>query len=188
MARTRGSPRKLTNANIRKVLRWYARERAFKLRHGTLRSLAQRLGVTVSCVRRAMNPRPIAVRPRLVPSRPLTARERQRVRRWYSTYRRFMASHQSAAQLAKSLGVCRFVIWDCIRRQGRYTQLHRSALARDNHKPVRSAQSRPSRAVSTTETQLRSSLLATWSRPKECSSRRKGRATTRRRGIGRTGP
>jgi predicted DNA-binding protein YlxM (UPF0122 family) len=167
-----GAPRKLTDAQIARVLRWHARDVAFRSVHGTAQSLATRLGVSVSAVRREVRLSPtVSQRSRdraqkhRRPGRSalLTAQQRLIVRRWHAVYRRFVARRVSAAQLADALGVSRFAIFDCIRRQGRYTQVPRNRLGRSARKPHRSGGSRKlSRRRDGAEAAKLAALLRAW--------------------------
>lgn len=190
MSHQRGAPRKLTDAKIARVLRWHARDIAFRSMHGTAESLATRLGVNVSAVRRAISQRSRGrAQNHRQPGRSalLTPQQRLVVRRWHAAYRRFMATRLSAAQLADGLGVSRFAIFDCIRRQGRYTQVHRNRLVRNARKLKRSGRSRKtSRRCDGAQAAKLAALLKAWPRTQGFHKPRRtgGRATPRRASEG----
>jgi hypothetical protein len=168
MPHQRGAPRKLTDAQIARVLRWQAREVAFRSVHGTAQSLATRLGVNVSVVRRAVSQRSRGRAPKhRQPGRSelLTPRQRLVVRRWHAAYRHFMATRLSAAQLADALGVSRFAIFDCIRRRGRYAQLDYEKIEKARGNPRTSGDRAGStRRRAYTAVAHRAALLRAWPR------------------------
>jgi hypothetical protein len=129
MKRVSGPSRKLTNAQIRIILRWSEERQRFLRTHGSAHSIARRLGLSVYVVRRwlrtykpndqqkhrkslgAKSGRPPIIRTRAA---------RAALRRWIDASRHYRATHVSAAALARDLGVSRFTIFDCIQRRGRY--------------------------------------------------------------------
>jgi hypothetical protein len=127
MLLTRGAPRSLDDSQIRRVLKWHARRQRFLEEFGTARDVAKREGIPLSLVRRWLR-RPMCVAGRKVgrrsPGRPekLTTPQRLTLARWRRGYLRYVNGHPSAAQLADELGVSRFTIFDCIKRNGRYVQ------------------------------------------------------------------
>lgn len=138
MRRQCGAPRKLTNAQMRRVLQWNASGQQFLQKYGTVQSVARREGLSVSVVRRYLRQLTIAqeANGRAHPQkkgagRPatLTPQQRQTLIRWQRAHRRFLTNRPSAAQLAQQLGVSRFTVFDCIKRGGRYVQRHQDDIA-----------------------------------------------------------
>lgn len=152
MGRQVGSPRRLTQSQIRRVLRWHARLIAFRREHSTVQRFARSMGPSVPAIRRALGSANSATQ--------LSRAQRRMVRRWYARYRRFVARQQSAQALADALKVSRWTIFDCIRRQGRYFQLDERALHRQARQPATRARS--ARRVRFVEDSQRAALLKAW--------------------------
>lgn len=163
-----GHLRKLTDGQIREVLKWHQEAIEFRRRHGALDDLAILLGVTLHAVRGCFENRI-----------PCTAKEdgiqasHSRGRRgrprhlnpeqiafaiaWRNVGRRFYARHGSVACLARKLGVGASTIHDCIRRQGQYTQ----------HAHTNKYEARITRRSEMPDDARRSALLRAWLRPKQ---------------------
>lgn len=164
MRNIRGSPRKLTNRQIREVLKWHQEAIEFRHSHGTLHSLAGLLGVSVHAVRGCFEgriPAPGHDRRNLV-ARSLERRGHPRhlnpahvsfVIAWHNEGRRFHARRGNVASWARRLGVSASTIHDCIRRKGRYK--------RRAHVEV--CKARNLRLMS--DDALRAILLRAWLRP-----------------------
>jgi hypothetical protein len=182
MASHRGSPRKLTDAQIRRVLRWHARVLKFRARRGTTRDLAARLHVNTRVIyyylsqykngtrgsRSELRPpmRRSTGRPRL-----LGDRELRTIFHWYVRQMRFLAAHGSARALAHELGVSETTLFDCIRRQGRYRQarrLRRASITLATDVGPKGSRGKESCALAKHEsaTCWRAQLLNRWARPK----------------------
>jgi hypothetical protein len=160
-----GHLRKLTDRQIRAVLKWHQASIEFRRSHGTLRDLAGLLGVSLRAVRGCFeipisasdHSRPLeAFRSPSGLGRPrhLNPAEIAFAFAWREASRRFRAQHGTAASLARELGVGTSTIHDCIRRQGRYSrraQLHGCPATR--RAPV-------------SDNAVRAALLRAWLRPK----------------------
>jgi transposase len=179
MARRRGSPRKLTDDQIRQVLAWHTRWQAFRTAHGTALELAARLRVNVHVIRYCMAQyRKRRTQPRLAADtsvarrgrpRRLSAVNSRRVIAWYCQYQRFLAVQGSVRTLATKLDVSVTTIYDCIRREGHYFQRSRAAMTVRTASASLSRQRRRTRtggraSASACETELRSRLLKNWRR------------------------
>ena len=148
-----GSPRKLTHAQIRRVLRWHARRVLFRRTHGTMRSLAQSIGASIHMVRRALRAGSVGG------TGHLSSQQRRIVKCWRARYRRFYETQLPAHALARALGVSRRTIFDCIRRRGRYLQLNKRALRQERAAPMRRW---PAHAVTSIDVSQGSRLLKAW--------------------------
>ena len=160
-----GSPRKLSDGQIVKVLKWHQEAIDFRRSHGTLRDLARLLGVSLRTARAcfevrhsapAINRRIPTHHARGKPGRPrrLNPAEIAFAVAWRHAGRQFRAQHGSVARLAHQLGVGASTIHDCIRRKGRYTQathidLCKAGYTRRGHLPV-------------SDNALRAALLRAW--------------------------
>jgi len=130
MKQSCGHPRKLTDAQIREVLKWHREALEFRRSHGTLEDLAILLGVSARAVRGCFENRISGARDGhgiQTPSgrgrpRHLNPSQIAFVIAWRTAGRRFHARHRSAASLADKLGVGASTIRDCIRRGGQYQQ------------------------------------------------------------------
>jgi transposase len=167
MKTRRGHPRKLSDPQIRKVMKWHQDALEFRRRHGTLVDLAIVLGASLRAVRGCLENR-IARTPHCagIPA-PQSPGRRGRPRHlnpaqiafaiaWHEAGRRFYARHGSIAGLARRLGVSASTIHDCIRREGRYRQragadASKAPSCRRNQPPTR-------------DNARRSALLRAWSR------------------------
>jgi len=131
MKSPRGAPRKLTDRQIREVLKWHHEGTEFRRAHGTLNDLAHLLGASMHAVRGCFEirapvdsfPIPRSDRPHR-PGRPRHLNPAQIVfaLAWRRAGIKFRARHGSVASLARSLGVGTTTIHDCIHRKGRYIQ------------------------------------------------------------------
>ena len=163
-----GTFRKLTNAQIREVLKWHKEAIEFRHSHGTLRDLASLLGVSLDAVRGCFERRnpdtaesgeirtPHSVARRGRP-RHLDGAQIKFALAWRNSGREFHARHGNIASLARELGVGTSTIHDCIRRNGEYTQradagAGQGSKFRQDHLPL-SMNAR------------RAALLRTWRRP-----------------------
>ncbi len=127
-----GSFRKLTDRQIREVLKWHQETTEFRHSHGTLRDLANLLGVSPDAVRGCFRSRrPTAQSRGITASLPSAQRGRPRhldaaqiafAIAWYNAGRESHARHGNIACLARKLGVGASTIHDCIRRKGQYRQ------------------------------------------------------------------
>ena len=160
-----GSPPKLTNRQIRAVLKWHQASIEFRRSHGTLRDLAGLLGVSLRAIRGCFeipisasgHTRPLeAFRLPSGPGRPrrLNPAEIAFAFAWREATRRFRAQHGTVASLALELGVGTSTIHDCIRRQGRYSR--RAQLSG----------CRATRRAPLSDNAVRAALLRAWLRPK----------------------
>jgi AraC-like DNA-binding protein len=112
----------LTPSGIRRVLRWRAQGASFLARHGTAYSFSQELGVSVHVLRRALRKLRKANRLQWSGRGHLDPARTRKVQRWLAAQLRFAATHLTATELAESLGVSTFVVFDCIRRNGVYAK------------------------------------------------------------------
>jgi hypothetical protein len=141
MRQTRGAPCSLDDKQIHYVLRWHARRQRFIERFGTVRDFAKREGIPLAQARRGLRQSSGAASGNTGSNRnvgrpaELNAVQRVALARWRRAYWRYLDDQPSAAQLASELGVSRFTIFDCIKRNGRYLQRHRPE--KQNHSPVR---------------------------------------------------
>ena len=162
-----GHLRKLTDRQIRAVLKWHQESIEFRRSHGTLRDLAGLLGVSLRAVRGCFEI-PISAsdhsRPRQAfrsPSglgrpRHLNPAEIAFAFAWREAGRRFRAQHGTAASLALELGVGTSTIHACIRRRGHYIQRAHVDLGqstRGSQPPV-------------SDNAVRAAHLRAWLRPK----------------------
>jgi hypothetical protein len=160
-----GTFRKLTNAQIREVLRWHQEAIEFRHSHGTIRDLASLLGVSFDAVRGCFERRSPDTAESGGVRTPHSATRRGRPRHlngaqiafaiaWLNARREFHARHGNIASLARRLGVGASTIHDCIRRNGEYRQ---RALA----KARRSDRTQSPFSMNA----RRSALLRSWRRP-----------------------
>ncbi len=160
-----GSLRKLTDRQIREVMKWHQEALEFRRAHGTLKGVAILLGVSVHAVRGCFentvpgtsNADGIQASGRRGRPRHLNPAQIAFAIAWREAARRFHATHGSIAGLARRLGVSASTIHDCIRRQGRYRQrvdadASKSQKAGRNQLPMR-------------DNARRSALLRVWPRP-----------------------
>ena len=128
-----GTFRKLTDAQIRKVLKWHQEAIEFRHSHGTIRDLASLLGVSFDAVRGCFERRSPDTAESGGIRTPHSATRRGRPRHlnaaqiafaiaWRNASREFHARHGNIASLARELGVGASTIHDCIRRNGEYRQ------------------------------------------------------------------
>ena len=115
----------LTKIQIRRVLRWYAKQQQFLRGHGTVATVANSHGVATGVIYRCIDnfKKPPVARKRLRPfGRPgiLSALQVRAVRAWYLKKRGFLTSHGTVADLAQELRVTPSAIYACIRRGGVY--------------------------------------------------------------------
>jgi len=161
-----GHPRKLSDRQIRKVMKWHQEALEFRRRHGTLVDLAIVLGTSLRAVRGCLENR-IARAPHgagiLAPRAPgrrgrprhLNPAQIAFAIAWHEAGRRFYVRHGSIAGLARRLGASASTIHDCIRREGRYRQ----RAGADASKAPSSHRNQPS----TPDNVRRSALLRAWS-------------------------
>ena len=158
MSTRRGRPRELTRRQIRQVLRWHQRRLHFRQQAGSLRAFSKESGVSLHVLRRAL-----AADTALLTALPPLVRAA--VTRWLLRYRRFSKYALTADQLAAQLGVSRNVIYECIRRHGRYERSVRTSV-RDRERSA----SRPallSRHATAEEVAYRAAVLKRWRRHPE---------------------
>jgi hypothetical protein len=167
MKTPRGSPRRLTDRQVREVLKWHQEAIEFQRVHGTRKRLALLLGVSVHAVRGCLeNPLPSTPngedlqvstarrgRPRHLSRAQITF-----VIAWRNAGQPFYARHGSVADLARALGVGATTVHDCIRRKGRYAQGARADLLETR----RCSRSHPPMS----DDAWRSALLRSWRREK----------------------
>jgi hypothetical protein len=111
----------LTSDGICRILAWHENRRAFKARHGSIRSLAAQQGLSVSQVVRSLKALSSHPTRDSMPGRDaLTTQQQRALALWLKAFQEFSGSQLSAEQLAAELGVSRWVIFDCARRAGRY--------------------------------------------------------------------
>jgi len=124
-----GHLRKLTDGQIREVLKWHQEAIEFRRTHGTLKDLATLLGVSSHAVRGCLEIRVPAINRQiqsfLAPRRPgrpphLNPSQIAFAVAWRNAGRQFRARHGTVVSLARGLGVGASTIYDCIRRKGRY--------------------------------------------------------------------
>jgi len=149
-----GHLRKLTDRQIREVLKWHQEAIEFRRTHGSLKGLATLLGVSSHAVRGCFRiripgtPKGDGIQASHSPGRPrhLNPDQIAFAVAWRNAGRQFRARHGTVAILARSLGVGASTIHDCIRRKGRYVTAHRA---------------NPPRSHAT----IRAELLHAWLRP-----------------------
>jgi len=159
-----GHLRKLTDWQIREVLKWHRETLDFRRSHGTLKDLAVLLGVSPRAVRGCFENRisegrdghGIQASSGRGRPRHLNPAQIAFAVAWRTAGRRFHARHGSVTSLANKLGVCPSTIRDCIRRGGRYRQ-RAYADAVESRISRRNRPSMPDDA-------LRSTLLRAWRR------------------------
>jgi hypothetical protein len=175
MARRTGPPRKLTDAQIRRVLAWHARWQRFRSLLGTQQSLAQRLQVKThlihGCIARyrqlgAASLSTSVTEPRRGRPKTLQGWQIRAVVAWHLRYQRFLTRHGSAKALARSLGASERTIHACIGRRGAYRQLSQFDTTQSG--PSRSLVGGSSRTRTRVKgdaaTRLRAELLKNWRR------------------------
>ena len=114
-----GHPRKLSDRQIRKVMKWHQEAIEFRRAHGTHRDLARLLGVSLHAVRGCFESKiPHAPKSRARRGRPrhLDADQIAFVLAWRRVAWQFQARHGSIPGLARKLGVGASTIHDCVRR------------------------------------------------------------------------
>jgi hypothetical protein len=162
-----GHPRKLTDRQIREVLKWHEEAIEFRRKHGTVRDLAILLGVSLHAVRgcfevrKARNPKKDGIQAPHSPGRSgrpqhLNPAQIAFAIAWRDAGRHFYARHGSVGRLARQLGVGASTIHDCIRRKGRYTQraqpdIYKESISHLSHQSM-------------LDESLRSGLLRAWLR------------------------
>jgi transposase len=169
-----GHPRKLSDRQIRKVMKWHQEAIEFRRAHGTHRDLARLLGVSLHAVRGCFESKiPHAPKSRARRGRPrhLDADQIAFVLAWRRVAWQFQARHGSIPGLARKLGVGASTIHDCVRRKGRYIQFahvdgYQAHTSRRVHAPL-------------SDNAVRSTLLRAWRRACLKSSR----APVKRRGA-----
>jgi len=163
-----GSFRKLTDRQIREVLKWHQETIEFRHSHGTLWDLASLFGVSLDAVRGCFERRSPDTAESGGSRMPHSAVRRGRPRHlngtqiafaiaWRNAGREFRARHGNIASLARRLGVGASTIHDCIRRNGEYRQradadAGQGSKFRQDHLPL-SMDAR------------RAALLRSWRRP-----------------------
>jgi hypothetical protein len=152
-----GAPRKLTDRQIVQVLNWHQEAIEFRLAHGTVRDLARVLSASLHSVRGCFAIQVPVTHSPARPGRPrhLTPVQIAFVLAWRSAGCQFRDQHGTVESLARTLGVGKWTIHDCIRRKGRYTQ--------STHVTMCQAAGRASPPRS--DAALRAALLRAWSRP-----------------------
>jgi hypothetical protein len=175
MARRRGPPRKLTDAQLHRVLAWHARWQRFHQRHGTQRSLAQRLEVKAhlihACIARYRQLGAASLSMSQVPPRPgrpkrLQDRQIRAVIAWHVRYQRFRARQGSAKALAQSLGVSERTLHACVGRRGAYRgpSPFKATQGRVSQSSVATGSPRCTGVRGDAEHRLRAVLLKRWRR------------------------
>jgi hypothetical protein len=175
MAPRTGPPRKLTDAQIHRVLAWHARWQRFHSLHGTQRSLAERLQVKKhlvhGCIARyrqlgAASLSTSEIEPRRGRPKALQNWQIRAVVAWHLRYQRFLTRHGSAKALARSLGVGERTIHACIGRQGAYRQLSQLDTTPSGRSRSLVSASSPirTRVRGDAATRLRAELLKNWRR------------------------
>ena len=175
MAHRRGPPRKLTDAQMHRVLAWHASWQRFHQRHGTQRSLAQRLQVSAhlihSCIARyrqlgAASLLPSPFQPGRGRPKRLKDPQRRAVIAWHLRYQRFLARQGSAKALAQSLGVSERTIHACIGGRGAYRRPSpiNATLGRVVESSVAPRAPRGTGGRDEAEHRLRAVLLKRWRR------------------------
>lgn len=161
-----GHPRKLSDRQIREVMKWHQEAIEFRRAHRTQRDLARLLGVSLHAVRgcfesqihHTSNSRVRRGRPRH-----LDADQIAFVLAWRRVAWHFQARHGSVPGLARKLGVGASTIHDCVRRKGRYIQfVHVNGYHAHKSRRVHSSLS---------DNAVRATLLLAWRRPDLKSSR-----------------
>jgi len=155
-----GHRRKLTDRQIREVLKWNQEAIEFRRTHGTVKDLATLLGVSSHAVRGCLEIRVPPINRQIQsfpsprrPGRPphLSPDQIAFAVAWRNAGRRFRARHGTVASLARSLGVGASTIYDCVRRKGRYVRGTQATAGLPN--PPRSDEA------------VRAELLHAWLRP-----------------------
>ena len=121
--RTSGPRPKLSSDAIVRVLRWHAQVMAFR-KAGSVRLRAHQQGLDLRLVIRALlaltqNTESLDLSSWASGLRGPQVRAIVRLKQLYPE---FAQNHISAASLAAELGVSRYVIFDCIQRDGRYVR------------------------------------------------------------------
>jgi len=156
-----GSPRKLTDRQIIRVLEWHREVIEFRRAHGTTCDLAHVLGVSFHVVRACFEMRVPLNRPRIPISHSAGRAGRPRhlspaqiafAVAWRNVGRQFRARHGTVASLACTLGVGASTIHDCIRRKGWYTQSNSVTACRAS--------------LHRSDDAIRAALLRRWPRPR----------------------
>jgi transposase len=173
----RGPSRKLTEAQIHRVLTWDVGWREFRKRRETVAALARRLQVKTNVVYYCIARYRALGSTRLFAIAHLTRRGRPRLLRewqaraviaWYLRSRRFLLRHGSVHVLAHELRVSKKVVYDCIRRRGVYQpSTNRPTAGREPSHPHRavSVLSRSQVARDTNaDNRRRANLLRRWRR------------------------
>ena len=155
------TPERLTNAQIRRVLRWYAKQQRFLRENGTVATVANSHGVATGVIYRCIDnfKKPPVARKRLRSfGRPgiLSALQVRAVRVWYVKKLGFLKSHGTVADLAQELRATPSAIYACIRRGGVYRSPFGEVVPRRRTTP------RGTESTVDGDSQMRSKLLRTW--------------------------
>jgi transposase len=161
-----GHPRKLSDRQIREVMKWHQQAIEFRRAHGTQRDLARLLGVSLHAVRGCFDSQiPHTSKSRVRRGRPrhLDADQIAFVLAWRRVAWQFQARYGSVPGLARKLGVGASTIYDCVRRKGRYIQFayvdgYQAHISRRGH-------------PSLSDNAVRARLLRAWRSPYLKSSR-----------------
>jgi hypothetical protein len=148
MRRQHGAARKLTDAQVARVMTRQAKWRQFLSTHGTAHDLAKRLGVRVDVVRRCIRRKQVYLqRPEILwlmgdrvtdwslpwprrPGRPgLTDAKRATVLKWHQALLEAGRERGSTKRLALEFGISENTLHDCIRRCGVYKKLYQQETA-----------------------------------------------------------
>jgi len=152
-------PRTLTDAKIRRVLEWHAKQQKFLRDNGTVATVARQHGVATGVIYRFINnyQKRAVARTRSRPfGRPGTLSRSQvrAVSAWYEKKQRFLSSHVIVADLAQELRATPSAIYACIRRGYRRPFSNVTPRHGKTSGSVESAVARESR--------IRSELLRSW--------------------------
>jgi transposase len=161
-----GHPRKLSDRQIREVMKWHQQAIEFRRAHGTQRDLARLLGVSLHAVRGCFDSQiPHTSKSRVRRGRPrhLDADQIAFALAWRRVAWQFQARYGSVPGLARKLGVGASTIYDCVRRKGRYIQFayvdgYQAHISRRGH-------------PSLSDNAVRARLLRAWRSPYLKSSR-----------------
>ena len=178
-----GAYRKLTDAQIQAVIAHWANRAKFLRSHGSVRQLAESLGVEVRIVRHCIRQRArYLARPTItammkgqydVPSvqqrgrgrsGKLTDAQRVIILTWYRAYVRSGFQRGSVKWLALDLGVCEDTLYNCIRRKGVYKKAYRKSRStvEKHRRKVRHVPKHRDLTERDREMQLRTSVMRAW--------------------------